>query len=204
MDNRRLSELVVFRAAGLAPEEGASVILPGRMPGDSSRYANGMPDGWGVGDERPSDEYIACHVAQDALRHGNHGADGRIDSDLFARLRDGEGLQEWLDAGGDPNVRVTCLPMDQHEPARDRRVRSRWLPGVCQLDRAAPGPPGVSRFSRARPCARSRRAPGSRLRPAQGTFLRGRVVLANEPGRARRLRRLPVVSRAACAPLDQA
>ena len=102
MDNRRLSELVVFRAAGLAPEEGASVILPGRMPGDSSRYANGMPDGWGVGDERPSDEYIACHIALDALRNGNHGADGRIDSDLFARLRDGEGLQEWLDAGGDP------------------------------------------------------------------------------------------------------
>ena len=111
MDNRRLRELVVFRAAGLAPEEGVPVILPGRMPGDSSRYANGMPDGWGVGDERPSDEYIACHIAADALRDGNHGADGRIDSDLFARLRDGEGLEEWLDAGGDPNVRVTCLPI---------------------------------------------------------------------------------------------
>ena len=30
-----------------------------------------------------------------------------------------------------------------------------------------------------------------------------RIRLANEPGRARRLRRLPVVSRAACAPLGQ-
>ena len=72
MDDRRQRELVVFRAAGLAPEEGAPVILPGRMPGDSSRYANGMPDGWGVGDERPSDEYIACHIALDALQNGNH------------------------------------------------------------------------------------------------------------------------------------
>lgn len=102
--------LAVFREAGLAPEEGVPIILPNRMPGDSTRYANGMPDGWGDDDERPSDEYIACDYAQRALRDGNHGADGRIDSDLFARLRDGEGLQEWLDAGGDPNIRVTCLP----------------------------------------------------------------------------------------------
>ena len=110
MDDIRLRQLVVFRAAGLAPEEGVPIILPNRMPGDSSKYANGMPDGWGDGDERPSDEYIACDYAQRALQDGNHGADGRLDSDLFARLRDGEGLQEWLDAGGDPNIRVTCLP----------------------------------------------------------------------------------------------
>ena len=102
--------LAVFRAAGLAPEEGVPIILPNRMPGDSTRYANGMPDGWGDGDERPSDEYIACQIAQDNLRHGNPGTDGRIDSDLFDRLRDGEGLQEWLDAGGDPNIRVTHQP----------------------------------------------------------------------------------------------
>ena len=90
-----LRQLVVYRAAGLAPEEGVPIILPNRMPGDSTRYANGMPDGWGDGDERPSDEYIACDYAQRALRDGNHGTDGRIDSDLFARLRDGEGLEEW-------------------------------------------------------------------------------------------------------------
>ena len=101
--------LAVFCAAGLAPE-GVPIILPNRMPGDSTRYANGMPDGWGDGDERPSDEYIACQIAQDNLRHGNPGTDGRIDSDLFARLRDGVGLQEWLDAGGDPNIRVTHQP----------------------------------------------------------------------------------------------
>ena len=114
--------LAVFRAAGLAPEEGVPIILPNRMPGDSTRYANGMPDGWGSDDERPSDEYIACDYAQQALRDGNHGADGRIDSDLFARLRDGEGLQEWLDAGGDPNIRVTCLPPTFDSPIHAGKV----------------------------------------------------------------------------------
>ena len=45
-------------------------------------------------------------------------------------------------------------------------------------------------LSRARPRARSPRHPGSRLRPAQGTFLRGRVVW-----RTSRMRRRPMTVR---------